>query len=363
MEMKLGSNIVALRRKKGLTQEQLADMLGVTAAAVSKWETGNSCPDILLLCPLARALDTSVDGLLSFEQTLSGEEALEKLNAVVETAQKQGLPAAEAALWALLRQYPNCVALKCGAVTALDLLDMLYPDMDPARRSERTAQKRALMEDVRASGDGAHWQSAVSALAAYAVSKGELDRAEALLDELPQQAEDATPMRVRLYLARGQREKAMEALQKRLYVLIHHVQLCMSFLMSAEVESNADRALQVGAAYRQVAALFGVGEATACGLMAERYRQCDMPREALAQMSEFVQRITGSAELPSRLLFSTLIQPQGQMPAATREAQALLLRELEEDPFWQQFRGAALYEGALTQLRESVAPEGQAERA
>lgn len=36
MEMKLGSNIVALRRKKGLTQEQLADMLGVTAAAVSK---------------------------------------------------------------------------------------------------------------------------------------------------------------------------------------------------------------------------------------------------------------------------------------------------------------------------------------
>lgn len=89
--------------------------------------------------------------------------------------------------------------------TALDLLDMLYPDADFAQRSERTAQKRALMEDVRASGDGSRCQSAVSAQAAYAVSEGELDRAEALLDELPQQAEDAPPTRVRLYLARGQR--------------------------------------------------------------------------------------------------------------------------------------------------------------
>ena len=53
---KIGGNIAALRKAKGLTQEQLADMLGVSAPAVSKWETGSSYPDISLLCPLARAL-------------------------------------------------------------------------------------------------------------------------------------------------------------------------------------------------------------------------------------------------------------------------------------------------------------------
>lgn len=67
----IGANIAAFRKAKGLTQEQLAAKLGVSPPAVSKWETGSSCPDIALLCPLARALDTHVDALLQFEETLS----------------------------------------------------------------------------------------------------------------------------------------------------------------------------------------------------------------------------------------------------------------------------------------------------
>ena len=43
-QRKLGGNIAALRRAKGLTQEQLASLLGVSAPAVSKWETGPSSP-------------------------------------------------------------------------------------------------------------------------------------------------------------------------------------------------------------------------------------------------------------------------------------------------------------------------------
>ena len=50
MEMPTGKTIQTLRRQKGLTQEQLAEAVGVTAAAVSKWETANAYPDILLLC-------------------------------------------------------------------------------------------------------------------------------------------------------------------------------------------------------------------------------------------------------------------------------------------------------------------------
>ncbi|RFT79734.1 XRE family transcriptional regulator, partial [Adlercreutzia equolifaciens] len=64
MNMDLGTRISELRREKGMTQEQLAKLVGISAPAVSKWETGSSCPDIALLCPLARALDTNVDTLL-----------------------------------------------------------------------------------------------------------------------------------------------------------------------------------------------------------------------------------------------------------------------------------------------------------
>ena len=62
--MNIGGHIAALRKTRGLTQEQLAAQLGVSAPAVSKWETNSSCPDITLLCPLARALGTNVDTLL-----------------------------------------------------------------------------------------------------------------------------------------------------------------------------------------------------------------------------------------------------------------------------------------------------------
>ena len=60
----LGNRIAELRRKAGFTQEQLADKLGLTYQAVSKWENDLSCPDILLLPDLARFLGIGVDALL-----------------------------------------------------------------------------------------------------------------------------------------------------------------------------------------------------------------------------------------------------------------------------------------------------------
>lgn len=60
-----GAAIKALREKKKLTQAQLAETLGVSDKAVSKWETGRGLPDITLLEPLANALSVSVPELLS----------------------------------------------------------------------------------------------------------------------------------------------------------------------------------------------------------------------------------------------------------------------------------------------------------
>ena len=67
MEMKLAENIRALRRERSLTQEQLSEVLGVTAGAVYKWEAGLSVPDIELIVEMADFFDTSVDVLLGYE--------------------------------------------------------------------------------------------------------------------------------------------------------------------------------------------------------------------------------------------------------------------------------------------------------
>lgn len=67
METTLGQRIALLRKQKGLKQDALAEMLGISPQAVSKWENDQTCPDISLLPNLAELLGTSIDALLKGE--------------------------------------------------------------------------------------------------------------------------------------------------------------------------------------------------------------------------------------------------------------------------------------------------------
>jgi len=66
--MNIGNNIAVLRKKKGITQEELANELGVSAQAVSKWENNSSCPDVSLLTKIADYFGVSVDALLRTQE-------------------------------------------------------------------------------------------------------------------------------------------------------------------------------------------------------------------------------------------------------------------------------------------------------
>lgn len=73
-ELNLSENIIRLRHRKKLTQEGLADFLGVTKASVSKWENAQSMPDILLLPRLAAFFDVTIDELVGYKPQLSSEQ-------------------------------------------------------------------------------------------------------------------------------------------------------------------------------------------------------------------------------------------------------------------------------------------------
>ena len=78
--MQIHEIIRTRRTALGLTQEQLAGKLGVSAPAVNKWERGNSYPDITLLPVLARTLRVDLNTLLSFREDLTETEIAEFLN-------------------------------------------------------------------------------------------------------------------------------------------------------------------------------------------------------------------------------------------------------------------------------------------
>ena len=68
MELNIGMNIKRLRLAKGLTQEQLAELLTISTAAVSKWEAKNTYPDITMLFPLAEIFGVTVDELMGYDE-------------------------------------------------------------------------------------------------------------------------------------------------------------------------------------------------------------------------------------------------------------------------------------------------------
>lgn len=78
MELYLGENIKKLRLERGLTQETLADFLGVTFQSVSRWERGEGYPDISMLPVISKFLNVSVDELLGVNRA-EDEEQIDKL--------------------------------------------------------------------------------------------------------------------------------------------------------------------------------------------------------------------------------------------------------------------------------------------
>ena len=72
--LNLSDNIIRFRRERKITQEELADFLGVSKAAVSKWENAQSTPDLMLLLELSAYFGTTIDELIGYKAQLSKEQ-------------------------------------------------------------------------------------------------------------------------------------------------------------------------------------------------------------------------------------------------------------------------------------------------
>ena len=77
-QKKIGSFLKELRNEKGITQEQFAEILGVSGRSVSRWETGSNMPDISLLVEIADYFDVSIP------EIINGERKSEKMNEEVK---------------------------------------------------------------------------------------------------------------------------------------------------------------------------------------------------------------------------------------------------------------------------------------
>ena len=106
--LRIAENIVEFRKKKGVTQEEMASFLGVTKASVSKWENGQSMPDILMLPQLATYFDVTVDDLLGYEPQLSKEQIQKIYAELGKEFSEKDFEEAFAKSEALVKKYYSC---------------------------------------------------------------------------------------------------------------------------------------------------------------------------------------------------------------------------------------------------------------
>lgn len=118
--IKISENITVLRKRAGMTQEELAKKLNVSNQSVSKWEAGKCCPDIELLPELASLFKISIDELLLGERLVKHKPYTNPNDALllqaIEIAQKE-----EHIYTALLQRHLNI-----GYSKAKKLIDNMY---------------------------------------------------------------------------------------------------------------------------------------------------------------------------------------------------------------------------------------------
>lgn len=173
----LSQNLKKYRVMKNLTQEELGEYLGITSQSVSKWERGESCPDISFLPALANIFETSVDMLIGMD-SIRAESAISSIHKTAAEFQRcDDFNSAEKVYRQALRIYPNNAGMLLGlsGVSALQ---------------GKTEEAVALAEKGLPLSDNEKQKSTVRAVLCFLYLQcGEAEKAEELASVLPHERE------------------------------------------------------------------------------------------------------------------------------------------------------------------------------
>lgn len=232
--MSLGKVIRKYRKRKNLTQEEMAGRLGVTAPAVNKWENENSYPDITLLAPIARLLDISLDTLLSFREELTVEE----INEIVCEAdlKLKEEPYDEAFRWAKkkLEQYPNCRQLILDIAVIFDAHRMIQE----ISNQEYEQYICSLYNRALDSDDEAIRVRAADALVEFYMRKKQYDQAEKYLEYFSIQNPERKRKQAKIYAETGRVQEAYRAYEELLFSDYQRVSMQLQGMYSLAVQNN-----------------------------------------------------------------------------------------------------------------------------
>jgi len=240
MNIRIGEKIRSLRKQKNLSQEVLAQFLGVSFQAVSKWENGTAMPDVSMIPAIASFFDVSTDELFDFNR-IEQEKKVQQLCRDAAQYRFEDPKRSESMLRDALKQYPgNDVILN----------NLLYTMRDPERNDEVITVCKSILEVTR---DDEVKYDVLRILAETYADMGMIPMAKQTLEEIPELY--FSKLELVANLLNG--EEAMEAAFK-------HASICRDDLLDMlsrlsqlhRLQGNLDTAEELSNLTRMVYAIF-----------------------------------------------------------------------------------------------------------
>lgn len=207
---KIGENILKLRRERRIRQEELADFVGVTKASVSKWENGQTMPDIALLPLLASFFDISIDELIGYEPQLSKQQIQKIYQELSAKFAERPFREVMEESYEYVKHYYSCYPLLLQ-IALLWLNHSMLSDKSEVQEKVLEAAAGLLLRVENTAGDMALCSDAAAMRALICLMRGRADEVVELLEE------SNSPIRImtqtdtvltQAYQMRGDREKA-----------------------------------------------------------------------------------------------------------------------------------------------------------
>lgn len=238
--MNINQIIKEKRKALSLTQEQLANQLGVSTPAVSKWESGASYPDITILPNLAKVLKTDINTLLSFQSDLSDEEINNRIKDLSSFALNHTIDEIFEKAMDIISEYPNCYKLILNVALSLDGFAIFKVGNSDLDKLEKLSLKvEELYRKVMDSTDVNIKSLARQQLIFKEVNRKNFDKAEKILETIPDKLMvDKSELKTRVEFTKGNLNEAKKAAQEKLYALTSDVNSQLLLLLDIELEQG-----------------------------------------------------------------------------------------------------------------------------
>lgn len=235
--MKINQIIRAKRKALSLTQEQIADFLGVSTPAVNKWEKGSTYPDITILPALARLLKIDLNTLMSFNDDLTDIEIENFVDEVDKTVQEQDYNTAFQKAINKIHEYPTCDRLIYSVILYLEGAIALYnvSETEQYREIYETFYKRLSTSEISEIRD-----TATSMLISYTRNRGDFSKAEELINALPFSTIDREEQLAILYQQQGRYQEAERIWEHRVIKGITDIQTALVNMLEIALQEKRE---------------------------------------------------------------------------------------------------------------------------